>query len=270
MRSLKLVSFYAMRMRRVVPVVCAVMLVVMLGTLISLNALTEKVTQYDLDGAQLVAREVNANVNFGFDYIGAFTVLAWAIALAIATSERRLLASMGASNWEWLLSLVLYSALQAVVFTLFSVLLGALGRSAMMLMGMEASAPWSAQLIFTGGRENFWQDCLYGAANMLRMCAGAALLAVVFKRWWKPILIVFGAGIVTMVVLVIQVDVSSYASQIVYWIEQFIRFLENSVLPALEAYYSNTTFGARLGREFLDALVLFALCYPATWHMKNA
>ena len=47
-------------------------------------------------------------------------------------------------------------------------------------------------------------------------------------------------------------------------------FLENSVLPALEAYYSNTTFGARLGREFLDALVLFALCYPATWHMKNA
>ena len=48
MRSLKLVSFYAMRMRRVVPVVCAVMLVVMLGTLISLNALTEKVTQYDL------------------------------------------------------------------------------------------------------------------------------------------------------------------------------------------------------------------------------
>ena len=168
MRSLKLVSFYAMRMRRVVPVVCAVMLVVMLGTLISLNALTEKVTQYDLDGAQLVAREVNANVNFGFDYIGAFTVLAWAIALAIATSERRLLASMGASNWEWLLSLVLYSALQAVVFTLFSVLLGALGRSAMMLMGMEASTPWSAQLIFTGGRENFWQDCLYGAANMLR------------------------------------------------------------------------------------------------------
>jgi len=262
MRSLKLVSFYAMRMRRVVPVVCAVMLVVMLGTLISLNALTEKVTQYDLDGAQLVAREVNANVNFGFDYIGAFTVLAWAIALAIATSERRLLASMGASNWEWLLSLVLYSALQAVVFTLFSVLLGALGRSAMMLMGMEASTPWSAQLIFTGG--------LYGAANMLRMCAGIALLAVVFKRWWKPILIVFGAGIVTMVVLVIQVEVSSYATQIVYWIEQFIRFLENSVLPALEAYYSNTTFGARLGREFLDALVLFALCYPATWHMKNA
>ena len=161
-----------MRMRRVVPVVCAVMLVVMLGTLISLNALTEKVTQYDLDGAQLVAREVNANVNFGFDYIGAFTVLAWAIALAIATSERRLLASMGASNWEWLLSLVLYSALQAVVFTLFSVLLGALGRSAMMLMGMEASTPWSAQLIFTGGRVNFWQDCLYGAANMLRIVRG--------------------------------------------------------------------------------------------------
>ena len=149
-------------------------------------------------------------------------------------------------------------------------LLGALGRSAMMLMGMEASTPWSAQLIFTGGRVNFWQDCLYGAANMLRMCAGIALLAVVFKRWWKPILIVFGAGIVTMVVLVIQVEVSSYATQIVYWIEQFIRFLENSVLPALEAYYSNTTFGARLGREFLDALVLFALCYPATWHMKNA
>ena len=73
-----------------------------------------------------------------------------------------------------------------------------------------------------------------------------------------------------MVVLVIQVEVSSYATQIVYWIEQFIRFLENSVLPALEAYYSNTTFGARLGREFPDALVLFALCYPAPWHMKNA
>ena len=105
---------------------------------------------------------------------------------------------------------------------------------------------------------------------MLRMCAGIALLAVVFKRWWKPILIVFGVGIVTMVVLVIQVDVSSYASQIVDLIERFIRFLEDSVLPALETYYSNTSFGARLGRELLDTLMLFALCYPATWHMKNA
>ena len=213
-----------------------------------------------------------SSLDMSFNYSFLFIMLVWATAVSILRQERSFFVTASASRWEFMLGLMGFIALFSLAATGVNWLVGVLNRLEMPLLGMKVRQGFTPGLVLTGGRPGFGGSLLLCFTRMLMAAGWACLVYALFARWWKPLLILMGAGIVVLIVLGVQVQLGAYTASMVEAARAFARWLEESfipnVAPVLERIFNESRLWVLALRDLAQAAVCFVLVYLIILRMK--
>lgn len=214
-------------------------------TAVSLLKTGREVSTIVNEQGQVVTHVSYGNVAFMNDpskliNASAFVFLIYLFSVAILSRDRRFLVSLSVPRSQILIGSFLFMlALSVCLAILGGLILPIAARLLMMLFGLPIRGGWSASAILTGNNPNLLRDVFVEFCSMMFASGLLTLFGYVFLRWWKVLLILFGAGIVLIILLVNMIQwqtfLSSFLRDGAHWV---LNFLED-FLPRLIDFFEN-------------------------------
>ena len=213
-----------------------------------------------------------SSLDMSFNYSFLFIMLVWVTAVGILRQERSFFVTASASRWEFMLGLVGFIALFSLAATGVNWLVGVLNRLEMPLLGMKVRQGFTPGLVLTGGRPGFGGSLLLCFTRMLTAAGWACLVYALFARWWKQLLILFGAGVVVMIVLGVQVSLGAYTQSMVSAARALSDWLQYvfipKVVPVWEQFFGETRAWVWALRDLGQFVFCYALIYPIILRLR--
>ena len=271
MRVLHMAAYHWRRQRMTALFFTALMLVISTATLFFIRAEYATTMVTFRDGVPTVAQGYGT-LRTAFNYSALFTLLLWATTVVILRQERNFFITASSSRWEFLLGLVSFTVLYALILTAAGWLVGVLNRLSLLLLGMKVRESWSLGLILSGGDPALARTLLLNFTGMLTAAGYASLIYMLFARWWKQILVLMGTGIIIMIVLGVQISLGAYTQSMVDTARRVANWLEEvfipTVAPWLERVFAEDRLWVLVLRDLGQAVICFALTYPVMLRMK--
>ena len=271
MRALHMIRYHWRRRWRLTLLLAALMLVVSTATLLYVRA-EYATSMVVFQGGIAHVEHGYGTVNMSFNYSLLFTILTWIAAVRVLATERAFFVTASASRREFVLSLAGFVVLYALAMTGINWLIGVVNRLEMPLLGMRVRNALTPQLALTGGNPTFLYDLVRTFTGMLAASGWACLVYALFARWWKVILILFGAGIVVMLVLGVQVSLGAYTQSMADAARAFVEWVEDYfipvVVPKIEAFFAERRLWVLSLRDLIQFAVGMLLVYPVILRLK--
>lgn len=273
MRTTSVMRYFWMRYGKIVGFYMVGLLVFMLvGLFIMVPYTQERTLQFNTDGISVESTNTGLNLYVDPSVVvgtGSFSFIVFLLALIISGRDRQFFVAMSTSRYEVLIgSFVFLITLSAALAVVGGLVLPILIRLVLMLTGFGVQNGWSANVVLTGGDSLWWRAIISDFLDMVELAGIMTLVGYLFRRWWKVILVIMAAGIVTMILLATQLNSSRYIQMLFEWGIQFFTWLSEVALPAMERYFNETHLALIALRKVAVATVLTALSYPVMRWMK--
>lgn len=199
----------------------------------------------------------------------AFGMLVFLFALAILKRDRMFLVSVSVPRYQVLLgSFVFLTSLSVALALIGGIIAPVFCRAVLWAVGFPIRGGWNAQALFTGNNPNLMRDILISICDMIGSAGLFTLLGYIFLRWWKPLLILFGAGIAVMILLVTMVQWETYIAQLLLRAADWVQWAIEQLIPMIQNFFSGENQVAWAWTELIAGFACTALAYPVMRGMK--
>jgi hypothetical protein len=193
---------------------------------------------------------------------GLLTAFVWMSALWLSMREHKFMVSISVTRIEILLSAVYYLAALSAIMTGTLWISSTLGRAVMWASGFKLRDGWDAYTLLTGNNSNLSADLLLSFTNKFLYASVYSLTGYIFVRWWKVILIGFGALIALIITVTTQIQLPAYLTDLRPFFEWLVQWIYETVMPIIRGFFDESRLYVRALRDLGFALIYFALCYP--------
>lgn len=168
-----------------------------------------------------------------------FGMLMFILALCTINRDRRFLVSCSVPRYRIWLGTCLFLIATAVGLTILGTfVVPAICRAALLLLGIPLKGGWDLGMLLTGGNTDILKSCAASCMEMIGTAGWSMLLGYLLLRWWKPILILIGAGIAAIILLVQMIQWETFVVQWLAHLEDWVRWAADQLIPWIREFYS--------------------------------
>ncbi len=197
-----------------------------------------------------------------FDNTG---ILLWCLiflSIYFAGKYRKFFISLSVSRYEMLIGNFLYLASLAVIFIVAAWLTPFLSRMALLLTGFRFASGVSMREIIWGSSKNILFDGAKIFCEFVLTIGISTFVGYLFARWWKIILLLMGLGIVSMIIVVMQVQLGKNLELLIRFADWLAEWMRMSFIPFIEKVVTTSITWKTLAYYFLMGVGFTALSYP--------
>jgi len=193
---------------------------------------------------------------------GLLTAFVWMSALWLSMREHKFMVSLSVTRVEILLTSIYYLATLSVIMTGVLWVSSTLGRAVLWVSGFKLRDGWDAYTLLTGKNSNILGDLLLSFTGKFLYAGAYSLTGYILMRWWKVILIGFGALIALIITVTTQIDLPAYITDLRPFFEWLVQWIYETAIPIIRGFFEESRLYVLTLRDMGLALFYFALCYP--------
>jgi hypothetical protein len=193
---------------------------------------------------------------------GLLTAFVWMSALWLSMREHKFIVSLSVTRIEVLMSSTCYLVALSAIMTGVLWVSSTLGRGVLWAAGFKLRDGWDVYTLLTGKNSNMMSDLLLSFTGKLLYAGSYTLTGYIFVRWWKVILIGFGALIALIITVTTQIQLPAFLTDLRPFIEWLVQWIYETVLPFFRNFFNESRLYMLALRDIGFAFVCFALCYP--------
>lgn len=199
----------------------------------------------------------------------AFTMLIIILVFVALRRDREFLVSCSVPRYRVLLGSLAFLGIMSVALSVVGGLVApAILRVALLLFGFPLKGGWSVNTIILGGNARLPLDMLTATMDMMAFAGIYTMLGYIFLRWWKVILVLFGAFVGTIILLVAMVQWQTVVAQIVMNFADWVEWAMEQLIPLIESFFSKENQLVYSTRFLGVGLISMLISYPVMRGMK--
>lgn len=199
----------------------------------------------------------------------AFGMLVFLCSFAILKRDRMFLVSLSMPRYQVLTgSFAFLVSLSAALALVGGVIAPFICRAILLIVGFPLKGGWSAATLFTGGDPDLPMNMLASMLEMIGSAGICTLVGYVFLRWWKPLLILFGAGIAAILLMVTMIQWETFLAGILVDFAKWVNWAAEQLIPLIQRFFEEDNRMVWALREFGAGLACIVLSYPVMRGMK--